>query len=241
MAPADMLFMGVAFSGTPMPTPNGLSYMPATDGCSCDQLSGVPVLLDHRMEAAAAVGAIECAWLEFGMLHVIVRLAKTDPARQIWLAIEAGALQGLSFTVNPLEAFQRDGIVHVPKWAPVELSICVLGWDAGAKIDRSHDNAAILKTLVRETEKQERARAAAVRRTDDGRIAFMERIATVVARDLGVDPELARESARRFAHYTDPSLASALAACVSPHDEIALSSPSNQEADTFATNEGVNT
>jgi hypothetical protein len=199
-------------SGAILRTARGLSYLPYADGCDPQQLRGVPVLLDHRMEADAVVGITECGWVEHRLLNVIVRLVPTERAKQAWVAIEAGALRGLSFTVNPLDAFERDGVVHVPRWSPTELSIVPLGWDEGATIASTQDREAILERMVRDVEEAQRSHAALAVKVGSGRIAAAERIATALAIDFGLGREKARESARQFVIDTDPDVAAALAA-----------------------------
>lgn len=219
--PHSPRFEGVAISGAPMEGERGGDFRYALASYHPDDVVGIPILLDHRKEAEAVVGVVEAAWREGEALHVIGRLAATQRAKQVLVAIRSGCLRGLSMGHHAEEAHMEGGSAVTTRLVPLELSICWRGWDAGAKITSAPRDPARLVDAVQKWRAEREERIAAERSAEDaerfaGRLRYVQGIGRYLAQDLGIDPARTDAAALRFVQDTTPPATGAADARITP-------------------------
>lgn len=145
-----------------------------------------PLLVDHYARLDDQIGVVESVEIVDGKGFAVVRLGKSDKAKQIGERIEDGEISAVSvgYRIGELTLVgNEDGVrtYRATRWSPLEISVVSLPADSSVGIGRAADGDAIpvpVKGLRMEPEDQNpeptapaapASRAAAAPRADDGR------------------------------------------------------------------------
>ncbi len=116
---------------------------------------------DHNRSVDSAVGRIENVRVEGGTIVGDVVFGSGDDEQSIYRKYDEGILTDVSigYKINKYEVEEREGeadVVTVTDYEIFEVSAVGIGFDAGAKIDRSSDEEEFDKELIDRIETLER-------------------------------------------------------------------------------------